>query len=138
MQMRGAVRSVSVLAELLELPQLNDVETTFPLLVPHAYVNRMVKGDPNDPLLRQVLPVTDENQVVAGYSTDPVGELASQTPGQFLAKYQCRVLAVTTGSCAVNCRYCFRRHFPTRISSQLQQTGQRDLITCRPTPGKSS
>jgi EF-P beta-lysylation protein EpmB len=28
-----------------------------------------------------------------------------------LHKYQGRVLLVTTGACAVHCRYCFRRHF---------------------------
>ena len=32
-------------------------------------------------------------------------------PG-LLQKYHGRVLMVTTGACAVHCRYCFRRHFP--------------------------
>src|SRR3546814_1482770 len=30
----------------------------------------------------------------------------------FRSKYEGRALLVATGSCAVNCRYCFRRHFP--------------------------
>ncbi|MDL2425289.1 4Fe-4S cluster-binding domain-containing protein, partial [Pseudomonas sp. BAgro211] len=29
-----------------------------------------------------------------------------------IQKYRGRALLVATGSCAINCRYCFRRHFP--------------------------
>jgi EF-P beta-lysylation protein EpmB len=43
-----------------------------------------------------------------------------------LQKYQGRALLVTTGACAVHCRYCFRRHFPyadsNPLASQWQQT----------------
>src|SRR5690606_10779331 len=33
------------------------------------------------------------------------------SPG-VIRKYRGRALLVATGSCAINCRYCFRRHFP--------------------------
>src|SRR5690606_8139688 len=36
---------------------------------------------------------------------------ATTGPG-VIRKYRGRALLVVTGSCAVNCRYCFRRHFP--------------------------
>lgn len=72
----------------------------------------MRPGDPADPLLRQVLPLADELADVAGYTRDPVGDrMASPVPG-LLQKYSGRALLVTTGACAVHCRYCFRRHFP--------------------------
>ncbi len=72
----------------------------------------MRAGDIEDPLLLQVLPLHWETRLTPGYSTDPVGDLsASQAPG-VIHKYHGRVLLVTTGACAVHCRYCFRRHFP--------------------------
>jgi EF-P beta-lysylation protein EpmB len=72
----------------------------------------MKPGDPHDPLLRQVLPVAAEGETVAGFTIDPLGELGPRAGNGLLQKYRGRVLLVTTGACAVHCRYCFRRHFP--------------------------
>jgi len=84
----------------------------FSLKVPHAYVNKMQAGNALDPLLLQVMAQSQETLDVNGYNTDPVGDLnANKTPG-LLHKYKGRVLLITTGACAVHCRYCFRRHFP--------------------------
>ncbi|MDD1781494.1 EF-P beta-lysylation protein EpmB [Enterovibrio sp. ZSDZ35] len=79
--------------------------------VPQSFIDRMEKGNPNDPLLRQVLPVIDEFKDVAGYTTDPLEEQGNEQPG-LLHKYKNRVLMILKGGCAINCRYCFRRHFP--------------------------
>ncbi len=84
----------------------------FPLRVPRGFVNRMRRGDRDDPLLRQVLPSETEDQPVPGFSVDPVGELAASSEDGFLHKYHGRALIIVTGACAVHCRYCFRRHFP--------------------------
>jgi EF-P beta-lysylation protein EpmB len=84
----------------------------FPLRVPRSFVAKMRRGDPHDPLLRQVLPIADELKVVEGFGLDPVGDLASKATQGLLHKYAGRALLVTTGACAVHCRYCFRRHFP--------------------------
>ncbi len=85
----------------------------FPLKVPHAFVRRMRRGDPRDPLLRQVLASGEEMLAVPGFGDDPVGETgaANQRPG-VVSKYRGRALLIVSGGCAVNCRYCFRRHFP--------------------------
>jgi L-lysine 2,3-aminomutase len=84
----------------------------FALRVPASFVRRMRAGDPADPLLRQVLPAGAELAAAAGYGLDPVGEqTAARAPG-LLQKYRGRALLVTTGACAVHCRYCFRRAFP--------------------------
>lgn len=72
----------------------------------------MKKGDPHDPLLRQVLPVAAEGQSVTGFTRDPVADSAAAVAPGLLQKYHGRALLVTTGTCAVHCRYCFRRHFP--------------------------
>jgi EF-P beta-lysylation protein EpmB len=84
----------------------------FPLRVPRGFVARMRRGDPHDPLLLQVLPLAAELDAVPGYRADPVGDLAAKAGPGILHKYAGRALLVTTGACAVHCRYCFRRHFP--------------------------
>jgi EF-P beta-lysylation protein EpmB len=85
---------------------------SFPLRVPRGFVARMQHGDPNDPLLRQVLPVLDEDRVVPGFGLDAVGDAAARAGQGVIRKYQGRALLIATGACAVHCRYCFRRHFP--------------------------
>ena len=85
---------------------------SFKLRVPRAFVGKMRKGDPLDPLLLQVLPHHLELEEHSEFVTDPLGEeAANQLPG-VLHKYQSRFLLTLTGACAVHCRYCFRRHFP--------------------------
>jgi len=92
----------------------------FPLRVPREFVTRMRHGDARDPLLLQVLPVAAELQPSPGFGLDPVGDLASRAGSAgLLHKYQGRALLVTTGACAVHCRYCFRRHFPYADESPL-------------------
>ncbi len=90
-----------------------DPRNPFPMRVPASYARRIRRHDPHDPLLRQVLPLRDERALAPpDYTRDPVGDLhAELTPG-VLHKYHGRALLITTGACAVHCRYCFRRHFP--------------------------
>lgn len=84
----------------------------FPFRVTKAYANRIRKGDLQDPLLRQVLPDIAEELKVPGFNSDPVGDLSSVSHPGVLHKYQGRALLITTGACAIHCRYCFRREFP--------------------------
>lgn len=91
----------------------------FALRVPRGYIARMRKGDPNDPLLLQVLPVAAETEAVEGFVTDPVGDMDRRAAQGLLHKYRGRALLVATGACAVHCRYCFRRHFPYSEESAL-------------------
>mgnify|MGYP003365953149 FL=1 len=88
-----------------------EAKRLFALRVPRAFVARMEKGNPNDPLLKQVLTSKDEFVIAPGFSTDPLEEQNSVVPG-LLHKYRNRALLLVKGGCAVNCRYCFRRHFP--------------------------
>lgn len=112
-----AVRDPAELLQMLELspdllaPALR-AGRDFPLRVPRSYVARMRKGDPDDPLLRQVLPLAAEDVQSPGFITDPVGDLQAMPRPGLLHKYHGRALLITTGACAVHCRYCFRRHFP--------------------------
>ena len=88
----------------------------FPVRVPQPFIRRMEKGNFNDPLLKQVMPLADEFIDVSGYSADPLDEHDTVAEG-LLHKYKHRVLMMVKTGCAVNCRYCFRRHFPYQDNS---------------------
>lgn len=94
-----------------ELQTGHEARRLFPLRVPRAFVARMQPGDPHDPLLLQVLTAREEFIAAPGFTTDPLDEQRSVVPG-LLHKYSNRALLLVKGGCAVNCRYCFRRHFP--------------------------
>jgi len=103
--------------QLLELLKLSDTELTviakqrFGLRVPRGFVARMRQGDPSDPLLLQVLPRVEEQEQLQGFSFDPVNDRTAEKIPGLLHKYHGRVLLMTTGACAIHCRYCFRQHY---------------------------
>lgn len=94
------------------LPAAEAAAAKFPLRVPRRFLERVQKGDINDPLLMQILPIHAELQPVAGYVSDPLGEASANPISGVLHKYHGRVLVTLTSACAVHCRYCFRREFP--------------------------
>lgn len=94
------------------LPAAKSAVQLFPLRVPRSFVGRIEKGNVNDPLLKQVLPLGAELQEVAGYTNDPLQEEPANVLPGLLHKYPGRVLVTPTSACAVHCRYCFRRAFP--------------------------
>lgn len=120
--------------KLLEMLEIDDndylqhfnARTLFPVRVPKPFISRMKKGDFNDPLLRQVMPLSDEFIISSGYSTDPLEEHDTVAEG-LLHKYKHRVLMIVKSGCAVNCRYCFRRHFPYAENSPNKQRWQSAL-----------
>ena len=129
---REAVRDPRELLRLLGLDALGGglseaAARQFPLRVPRGFVARMRPGDPHDPLLRQVLPVLDEERVVPGFGLDAVGDTAARRGGGVIHKYEGRALLVATGSCAINCRYCFRRHYPY-AEDTAAAAGWRDAV----------
>ena len=103
------------LLEFLQLPFASTnflAEQQFKTRVPRGFAERMQRENPRDPLLLQVLAVGDELQVRPDFVSDPLSELAVNSIPGLIHKYHGRVLLTVTGVCAVNCRYCFRRHFP--------------------------
>ena len=128
-------QSVKSVAELITQLALDSkqVERTlqeklaFPLMVPPTFVARMQKGNWQDPLLLQVLPVQDELQQVAGFGVDPLGEQATNVQKGIIHKYQGRVLLIAASGCAINCRYCFRRHFPYQENRVGREQWQQQL-----------
>lgn len=116
-ELAAAVTDPAELLELLELdpallPAARLAAALFGLKVPRAFIASMRRGDPCDPLLLQVLPLGAESAPSPGFVSDPVGDVAALRAPGLIAKYRGRALLMTTGACAVHCRYCFRRAFP--------------------------
>lgn len=116
--MAGAITRPEALVAAVDLPAAlvpaaTQASSAFAVRVPQSFVRRMQRGDVRDPLLRQVLPLAAElSAAPPGYGPDPLGERAAGRPAALLHKYPGRALLITTGACAVHCRYCFRREFP--------------------------
>jgi EF-P beta-lysylation protein EpmB len=114
-ELRDAFRDAGALLQHLGLEpeQVNLLgKPDFPVLIPRAFARRMEPGNPADPLLLQVLPDQRENDRVPGFVSDPVGDRNSRAQRGLLHKYHGRVLLITTGACAIHCRYCFRQDYP--------------------------
>jgi EF-P beta-lysylation protein EpmB len=106
--------------------------SAFPLRVPRAFAQQMRRGDPKDPLLRQVLAVQAETLELPGFKTDPVDDASARIAPGLLQKYQGRALLIATGACAAHCRYCFRRHYPYREQGAQGDRLQQALAVLEP------
>lgn len=131
-QLSQAIRDPATLCKRLNLddswlPGAATGHQLFEICVPDAYLTRIAPDDPNDPLLRQVLPVSDEAATPQGYVTDPLEEAEHQPVKGLIHKYANRVLLIASPNCAINCRYCFRRHFPYSDNSPSRAQWQEAL-----------
>lgn len=135
-EVKRAIRTLGELRQALGLPAEVDggkaaeaASQAFPVFVPQPWLERIERGNPQDPLLLQVLAAAAEQTEVAGFGPDPLAESGMQVLPGLLHKYQGRVLLIAAGACAIHCRYCFRRHFPyheaPRSESQLQEAFER-------------
>ena len=116
-ELAQAIRDPAELLHFLKLPGsllegAMAANSSFSLRVPLSYCRRIEKGNPDDPLLKQILPLAIELDKFPDFNIDPVGDLAAVEVSGLLHKYHGRILIITTAACAVHCRYCFRRHFP--------------------------
>ena len=109
-----------------QVQELSANDQGFGTLVPQAYANRMQLGNSQDPLLLQVLPQVAEGLSALGFITDPLAEAEFNPSPGVVHKYHGRALLVAAGHCAINCRYCFRRHYhydeQQRSRSQWQES----------------
>lgn len=123
---RELIQQLELDSHLLEAAQ--KAAQLFPLKVPRRFIAQIQKGNPADPLLRQILPLADEHQAVAEFVSDPLQEsLFNPLPG-LLHKYHGRVLLTVTGACGIHCRFCFRRNFPYE-KNQLGSEGREAILS---------
>ena len=123
--LKTAIRSGNELCSRLSLdPKIvcEQAESDFAVFAPQEFVARIQPGNAQDPLLRQI--ISSQGELNENGSLDPVGDMNSVRLDGLLQKYQHRVLLVTTGACAIHCRYCFRRHFPYENVSKGKKAWQ--------------
>ncbi len=137
---KSAIRDPNELRRRLGLPlesepqrvlDVQQADQQFRTFVPEPFLSRIQSGNPADPLLLQVLPVANEARDVAGFTADAVGDAAAEKGAGLIHKYQGRALLITRGVCAVNCRYCFRRHYPYDSAPVSIQQFERTLQVVR-------
>ncbi|MEE9255243.1 MAG: 4Fe-4S cluster-binding domain-containing protein, partial [Pseudomonadales bacterium] len=110
--LKSAIRDGDELLRQLDIVRTDVLAPVeFGVLVPHTYLRRMERGNPADPLLRQVLATREEQINPAHFVDDPLSERAQSPLPGLLHKYTGRALLTLTGACPIHCRYCFRRHF---------------------------
>ncbi|OLO04468.1 EF-P beta-lysylation protein EpmB [Salinicola socius] len=131
-QLREVIRDPAALCRHLGLdPERVSAATRghelFPVRVPLAYLSRIRRGDPDDPLLRQVLPLRAEGHAVQGFIDDPLEERDHTPKPGLIHKYPGRALLIASPTCAINCRYCFRRHFPYADNAPSMREWDRTL-----------
>lgn len=111
-------QSILTLSQKLHLKNINvntlkiDLNSSFPFKAHPDFMEQVSLHDPNDPLLKQVLPLQIENVLTEGFSVDPVKDLVFNPTPSLIHKYHGRVLLIASPKCDIHCRYCFRRHFP--------------------------
>lgn len=116
LELKNAVTNYSELFKLIDLEgqvlSQQIIDQKFPLLVTRSFIKRMRPNDINDPLLLQILPSLEETTIDNNYLDDPLQEKNFNIMSGLIHKYSGRVLILGSKSCAINCRYCFRKHFP--------------------------
>lgn len=127
--MKRAIRCSDQLRQALGLPRepSDDAAAAFPTFAPLEFVRRIRPGDPQDPLLLQVLASSQEILEEEGFTSDPVGDLSSLAAEGLIHKYQGRALVITSGACGIHCRYCFRREFPYQTAGSRSQQWEPSL-----------
>ena len=89
-----------------------DTNPKFPFLCSRHYTDLIKKASDPMALLREVLPTKDELKKVEGFVDDPVGDLPAGKSDCIIQKYDRRALIVSTATCGVRCRFCFRKNYP--------------------------
>lgn len=89
-----------------------DLNPSFPFCCSRHYADLIKSAKEPAALLREVLPTKEEYLDAPGFVDDPVGDLPAGKSECVIQKYEKRALIVTTATCGVRCRFCFRRNYP--------------------------
>jgi lysine 2,3-aminomutase len=108
------LRSAAALAEAgLVAPDrvaaLDAVAERYAVAVSPAMARLIDRTDPADPIAAQFLPDPRELVTLADEAADPVGDNTFSPVRGIVHRYPDRVLLKITHTCAVYCRFCFRR-----------------------------
>jgi lysine 2,3-aminomutase len=91
------------------MPDLERVAARYAVAITPAMAALIDPADPHDPIARQFMPSTAELDSQSHEDADPVGDHAHSPVAGVVHRYPDRVLLKLTHTCAVYCRFCFRR-----------------------------
>jgi lysine 2,3-aminomutase len=97
------------LAPTESLAELQRVAAQYAVAITPDLVELIDPADPADPIARQFIPRADELTVLPEERADPVGDAAHSPVTGVVHRYPDRALLKLTHTCAVYCRFCFRR-----------------------------
>ena len=106
-----------------------------------ALAELIEKGDPADPIARQFLPDRRELIRHPAEIDDPIGDDAKSPVKGLVHRYPDRVLIKLVATCAVYCRFCFRRERIGPGSASLSSAefaAALAYVRQRPQSGRSS
>jgi lysine 2,3-aminomutase len=111
---RKALRSASALldAQLLKperLAALKNVASRYAVAITPTLVDLIDVADPHDPIALQFVPDEREADRRPQENPDPIGDEAHSPVAGVVHRYPDRVLLKIVNTCAVYCRFCFRR-----------------------------
>jgi lysine 2,3-aminomutase len=112
------------------LPALERVAAQYAVAITADMAALIEPANAADPIARQFVPQTAELVSAPGEDPDPIGDLTHSPVEGIVHRYPDRVLLKPTHTCAVYCRFCFRR----------EMVGPEGLKTCprpswtRPSP----
>lgn len=91
------------------LPALEAVAARYAVAITPAMAELIDPADPADPIARQFIPASEELIGAPGEDPDPIGDDIHSPVDGIVHRYRDRVLLKPTHTCAVYCRFCFRR-----------------------------
>ncbi len=91
------------------IPALEAVAARYAVALTPAMAELIDAADDDDPIARQFIPHTAELIALPGEDADPIGDVAFSPVDGVVHRYPDRVLLKITHTCAVYCRFCFRR-----------------------------
>ncbi|MCD4814038.1 KamA family radical SAM protein [bacterium] len=91
----------------LHVDDLQKIIDIHPMSIPRYYMSLIDKNDPNDPIMKMIIPSMYEFDMDGSYDTS--GELDNTVVNGLQHKYKNTALITTTNQCTAYCRYCFRK-----------------------------
>ena len=91
------------------LAALEEVAARYAVAVTPAMAGLIDPADASDPIARQFVPDPAELTILPEENADPIGDHAHEPVPGLIHRYPDRVLLKFVNTCAVYCRFCFRR-----------------------------
>jgi EF-P beta-lysylation protein EpmB len=110
---QGIKISPSIKKQILQNP-------AFAFLIPTNLLKKIKIFSFKDPIVKQFIPHILEEKKQKDFFLDPTQDQQCKK-GKILQKYQGRALLLTSSSCCMHCRYCFRKNFPYEKPKQYDQ-----------------